>query len=93
MRPAGISFMIVTFGIDLLILLAPFFGGLQDAFASLLIKMIADFIFLHVLLKKQGHIDALRYFLSFEGYFIFYVLILPFVVFFGGRVVWKGRVY
>lgn len=93
MRLSGLSFMVVTFGIDLLILLTPFLGTLQDAAATLMMKMAVDFLFLYVLLGKQGHRRALRYFPWFEAYIILYVLMLPFVVFFGGRVVWKGRVY
>jgi len=38
-------------------------------------------------------LDLLKYFAAFQAYFFLYVLSLPFVVFFGGRVVWKGRTY
>jgi len=48
---------------------------------------------LRAIMKRQGHLELLKYFLWFEGYFIFYVLALPFAVFFGGRVIWKGRTY
>jgi cellulose synthase/poly-beta-1,6-N-acetylglucosamine synthase-like glycosyltransferase len=93
MRLSGLSFMVVTFGIDLLILLTPLFGTVLNAAAALLMKAAVDFLFLYVLLGKQGQRQALRYFPWFEAYIVLYVLMLPFVVFFGGRVVWKGRVY
>jgi len=59
----------------------------------LLVKMIADYVFLHQILARLKRTDELKYFYWFELYYAFYVLALPFLVFFGGRVHWKGRRY
>jgi 1,2-diacylglycerol 3-beta-glucosyltransferase len=59
----------------------------------LLVKMIADYIFLYQILARLKKTDEIRFFYWFEIYYIFYVLALPFLVFFGGRVYWKGRRY
>lgn len=93
MKFSGMFIMVVGFGLDALILLAFAFSSQIGALGALLLKMVGDYVFLRTIMKRQGHLELLKYFLWFESYFIFYVLVLPFVVFFGGRVVWKGRTY
>jgi hypothetical protein len=58
---------------------------------SVCTKFILDFILLFLLLREVRHTWVLRYFFQFELYFILYVLLLPFIVFLGGKVAWKGR--
>ncbi len=93
MKLSGMSIMAIGFGLNLLFLLALATGEYAAAVASLLLKMVGEFSFLFSVLQKQRHIRILRYFPWFEIYFIGYVMLLPFLVFFGGRVVWKGRTY
>ena len=59
----------------------------------LLPKMIADYIFLYQILARLKKTDEIRFFYWFEIYYTLYVLALPFLVFFGGKVHWKGRRY
>lgn len=93
MKPSGMWIMAVGFGLNALLLLAAALGSFLTMAISLLLKTIGDYSFLRSVLKKQDRLDLLRYVVWFEAYFIFYVLLLPFVVFFGGHVVWKGRTY
>lgn len=54
-------------------------------------KVMTDYFFLSHILKKLKIYSSLKYFLSFEFYYIVYVLALPFVLFFNRKVVWKER--
>ena len=93
MNLTGLTIGVIGFGLNILILVALLLGDYFTATISLLVKMGGEFSFLYTVLRKLRHLPSLRYFLWFEVYFICYVLVLPFLVFFGGRVVWKGRTY
>jgi cellulose synthase/poly-beta-1,6-N-acetylglucosamine synthase-like glycosyltransferase len=93
MRLSGFSIMAIGFGLDLLILLAALFGSPLYGLGAALLKVLGDYSFVHSILAKLDRLDLLKYFGAFEIYFFLYVLALPFVVFFGGQVVWKGRRY
>jgi cellulose synthase/poly-beta-1,6-N-acetylglucosamine synthase-like glycosyltransferase len=93
MKLSGFSIMAIGFGLDAMILLLLALGNPLFALGALLFKMAGDYAFLSTVLKKLGQLDQLKYFLAFQTYFFVYVLLLPFVVFFGGKVVWKGRKY
>jgi 1,2-diacylglycerol 3-beta-glucosyltransferase len=93
MKLSGLSIMAIGFGLDIFILAAALLGGLMAASIAFALKMIGDYAFLHSVLRKQRRTDLLRFFPWFELYFVGYVLVLPFLVFFGGRVIWKGRAY
>jgi hypothetical protein len=68
-------------------------GSVVVAASCLLAKIAADYFFLEAILKRLARTDLLKYIYLFEVYFILYVLLLPFIVFFGGKVIWKGRAY
>lgn len=93
MKLSGFSIMTIGFGLDAVILLSFALGNPLFAMSSILFKMAGDYSFLRTLLKKLDRMDHLKYFLAFQVYFFLYVLLLPFIVFFGGKVVWKGRTY
>jgi len=93
MRLSGFSIMAIGFGLNALMLLSILVGGPLFALGAILFKMVGDYSFLRTVLTKLGRLDLLRYFLAFQSYFLLYVLLLPFIVVFGGRVVWKGRKY
>jgi 1,2-diacylglycerol 3-beta-glucosyltransferase len=89
----GLSIGVIGFGLNSLLLIALALGYYVAAACSLLVKMFFELSFLYTLLRTLRHLQYLRFFLWFEVYFICYVLVLPFLVFFGGSVVWKGRSY
>jgi len=91
MKPAGLAIMIVGFFMHLSPFIMLYWGGVVQAAVAFMIKFIADYIFLYKILERLDRTDELRWFYWFELYFIIYVLILPFLVFFGGKVKWKGR--
>ncbi len=93
MNLTGLTIGVIGFGLNILMLGALLVGDYVTVAVSLLAKMSSEFSFLYAVLRKLRHLRSLRYFLWFEAYFICYVLALPFLVFFGGRVVWKGRTY
>ncbi len=93
MRLTGLLIMAVGFGAHFLILLTFLIGSFFVAATGLMVKFIADYVFLYTILNRLERTDLLKHFYWFEIYFASYVLLLPFIVFFGGRVVWKGRTY
>lgn len=93
MKLSGLMVMVVGFGLNALLLLSLLWGGFGWFIGGLTFKAAADFTFLHAVVRRLQRPDLLRYFVAFETYFVTYVLFLPFVVFFGGRVLWKGRSY
>jgi hypothetical protein len=93
MRLSGFSIMAIGFGLDAMILLSLLVGSPLAALGAILLKMVGDYSFLRTVLTKLGRTDVLKYFAAFQVYFFLYVLSIPFVVFLGGRVVWKGRKY
>jgi cellulose synthase/poly-beta-1,6-N-acetylglucosamine synthase-like glycosyltransferase len=92
-RLSGFSIMAIGFGLDALILVSLLMGSPLYALGAIFFKMAGDYCFLRTVLSKLGRLDLLTYFAPFQVYFFLYPLLLPFVVFFGGRVVWKGRKY
>ena len=89
----GLYVMAVGFGMHLSALLAIIMGVVAAGGTGLMIKFLADYLFLQAVLTKIGRKDILKHFYAFQLYYILYVIILPFLVFFGGKVSWKGRRY
>jgi cellulose synthase/poly-beta-1,6-N-acetylglucosamine synthase-like glycosyltransferase len=58
-----------------------------------LLKLTVDSFFVYPSLKHNGKIAHLKFILYFEIYYLLYVAILPFAVYFGKRIIWKGRKY
>lgn len=89
-----IGFLIMFWGwMSHFLIVTQFFLGDLTSFTITSIKFLSDIIFLSVPLKKFKMLNQLKYFAAFEIYFIIYVLILPFVVFFDKKVIWKEREY
>jgi 1,2-diacylglycerol 3-beta-glucosyltransferase len=91
MKPVGLAIMVIGFFMHLSPFVMLFWGGVVQAVTALMVKFIADYVFLYQILHKLDRKEDLRWFYWFEIYFIIYVLLLPFLVFFGGKVKWKGR--
>jgi 1,2-diacylglycerol 3-beta-glucosyltransferase len=91
MKIAGFAVMAIGFLMHLSPFIMLYWGGVVQAATVFMCKFIADYIFLYQLLKRLERTEEIRWFYWFELYFIIYVLILPFLVFFGGKVKWKGR--
>ncbi|MEX2115521.1 MAG: glycosyl transferase, partial [Bacteroidota bacterium] len=93
MKFSGFLIMAVGFAQHALILIGPLYGSVFAALTGWLLKATGDYVFLHRVLKKVNQPGELKYFHHFQLYYLLYVLILPFMVFFGRKVVWKGRSY
>jgi cellulose synthase/poly-beta-1,6-N-acetylglucosamine synthase-like glycosyltransferase len=93
MKLSGLWIMAVGFSLHAALLVGLVVGQITAVLTALLVKSIADYAFLHRVLSRVQRRDLLIYFFSFELYFILYVVALPFIVFLGGKVVWKGRTY
>jgi len=93
MRLYGLYIMVVGFGMHVAAILALFTGNVAVGTTGLMLKFVADYLFLYTVLKKIGKKELLKHFYAFELYYLLYVIALPFIVFFGGRVSWKGRKY
>lgn len=91
---SAITLMVVAFLMHLFLLSFLFFAISPSVlFVGLILKFGSDFAVLFMPLHRTGQARQLKYFLIFELYYIVYVVLLPFAVFLGGRVVWKGRKY
>lgn len=93
MRLYGFYIMVVGFGMHFATILALLAGSVAVGTTGLMLKFLADYLFLYTVLKKIGKKELLRHFYAFELYYMLYVIALPFIVFFGGKVSWKGRKY
>ena len=77
---------------NLAIILTPFFFS-STALYLTVFKISTDFFVLYPVLKRFNLVKKLKYFASFEIYFILYVILLPFAVLPNKKVIWKGRSY
>lgn len=93
MKLYGFLIMLIAFSMHVALLWHFALLSLPSTAAILLIKFIADYVFLYQILARLKRTGDLRYFYWFELYYILYVIALPFLVFFGGKVRWKGRTY
>ncbi len=93
MKIAGFLIMGIGFLQHAAVISSFFFDAATAGALALLVKSGGDYFFLERILSRLGRKDQLRFFYWFELYYLFYVILLPFVVFFGGKVVWKGRSY
>ncbi len=59
----------------------------------LLLKLTLDGLFVFPTLRWYGKIAHLKFMVYFEIYYLIYVAILPFSVYLGKAVIWKGRKY
>ena len=59
----------------------------------LLVKLVLDALFVFPVLKFYGKIAHLKFIVYFEIYYLIYVAILPFSVYLGKAITWKGRKY
>jgi cellulose synthase/poly-beta-1,6-N-acetylglucosamine synthase-like glycosyltransferase len=89
----GFVIMAVGFSMHAALLWNLMWFGLASTGVALLLKMIADYVFLFRILDRLKRTDEIKSFYWFELYYTLYVLALPFLVFFGGKVKWKGRLY
>lgn len=90
----GIAVMSGGFIFHLLLILSPLLiEKISSLLISLVLKFFIDGAFLFKTLRKFKKTSLLKYLLFFELYYIIYVVVLPFVVFFGGKTVWKDRKY
>lgn len=91
MKPIVFFIMAIGFLTHALIATAFLVGDIALAGTALLVKLTSDYMFLYKVLHKIDRVSELKYFYRFELYYFLYVLLLPFIVFFGGKVIWKGR--
>ena len=91
MKFTGFIIMAIGFLMHLSPFIMLYWGGVVQAATTLMFKFTADYVFLYQLLKRLNRTDELRWFYWFELYFLLYVVALPFLVFLGGKVKWKGR--
>jgi len=93
MKPWGFVIMTIGFSMHAALLWNFIWFSFASTGAVLLVKMVADYIFLYRILSRLKRTHEIKYFYWFELYYTLYVLALPFLVFFGGSVQWKGRRY
>jgi cellulose synthase/poly-beta-1,6-N-acetylglucosamine synthase-like glycosyltransferase len=90
----GIAVMSGGFIFHLLLILSPLLiEKISSLLISFVLKFFIDGAFLFKTLRKFKKTSLLKYLPFFELYYIIYVVVLPFVVFFGGKTVWKDRKY
>ncbi len=91
---SGLMIMVIAFCMHALLLTGLFLNlGLSLLLFGLAVKFMFDGLLLSIPLTRSNRLSQLKYFLLFELYYMLYVIALPFAVFLGGAVVWKGREY
>lgn len=87
-----IGYLVMVWGYisNAAILLTPFFPS-TEALYLCAFKIFVDYFFVYPVFKKLKLKLKAFHFIAFEIYFIFYVLVLPFVVLPNRKVKWKGR--
>ncbi len=91
-HPAGFAIMSIGWLMSLAILLTPFLGvSLPVWLACVTGKFLSDAWLLSLSMRTLHLGKLMKYFFWYEIYYLVYVTLLPFIVFFGGKVVWKGR--
>jgi cellulose synthase/poly-beta-1,6-N-acetylglucosamine synthase-like glycosyltransferase len=90
----GIGYLIVGLGLfgNLAMMLALFLLPLPAALATIFVKLCADLLVVLPVLARTRMNTLLRYFLAYEIYLTFYVLVIP-IMLSQKKVKWKGRVY
>lgn len=93
-QPLGFVMMLITWLLHVLpIVYLLGWGDLGTTLTVLFVKSILDYAFLNSVVTRLNRRSDLQYFPMFELYYFVYVVVLPFLVFFGGNVRWKGRSY
>lgn len=86
----GIIIMIVAILTNLFVFLTPLF--FDDVWLYLAVFKIAiDFFVVYPVHKRLGISKNLKYFFGFQIYYTLYVLILPLILLFNRKIIWKGR--
>ena len=93
MKRAGLLIMVTTCTLTLASFAMILWNGVVPCVTGLMVKSVTDYAFLYAVLTRLQLTKELRYFWWFELYFTVYVLLLPLLVAFGGKVIWKGRTY
>ncbi len=75
-----------------LILISTFFSPILFVL-SFSLKAMLDMAFVTPTLRHYGRIRHLKFMLAFEIYYLVYVAFLPFSVYLGKAITWKGRKY
>lgn len=89
------GYVIFVFGYvtNILVLLTPLFFS-KGWLYMVLFKFAVDFFLLFPAYKRLSLVKDLKYFITFEIYYLFYVTLLPIIIFTTGqKVSWKGRKY
>jgi len=89
---AGYLVMTAGFITHVCLMLTPFFYS-TSVLLLVAFKVFIDYFFLSPVYRKLKLRLKLKDFIIFEIYFILYVFIVPFVLLFDRKVVWKGRNY
>ena len=91
---SGMAIMVIAFCMHTLLLVGPILGiNITLLLLGALVKIVSDLLLLRIPLLRTGQTEQLKHFVLFQLYYVLYVIVLPFAVFLGGRVVWKGRKY
>ncbi len=88
----GYAVMASGFISHLFFFLAPFLGSV-NVLVMLIYKITLDYTFIKPVYNKLTIKLKFIHFITFQIYFIIYVLLLPVFLLFGKKVVWKGRTY
>jgi len=86
----GYFVMATAFVVNLAMLLTPLFFSPVWLYLTVF-KLATDFFVLYPVHKILGLTKNLKYFLTFQVYYIIYPLMLPFIVLFNRDVIWKER--
>ena len=84
--------MSIAFFANVCMLLTPLFFSTVWLYLAVF-KLAIDFFILYPVHKELGLTKNLKYFFSFQVYYIIYAVVIPFALLFNRKVVWKNREY
>jgi len=88
------GFLVVATGfITHLMIILSFFFLSSTTIVLTFFKILIDYLLLLHVSQKLENQKSMKYFLTFEFYYLIYVALLPFAVLFNQNVHWKGRKY
>jgi len=91
-EPAGLALITSAFLTNLMMLLSIFFFS-KAIIPLIVFKLLIDYFFIAPVFKKLELKLELKHFLIFELYYISYVVVMPFILIFTRKVIWKEREY
>ena len=83
----------VAYCLNVLAVALSIIDGPLTVLMPLCLKLVADLLLLFPSLSRFKRLNLILYFLQYQLYYITYVILFPFLLLFGPKVLWKDRLF